>query len=65
MMTRIAAFAPDTGSSSGGTRWYSAEPIRYPDPNVIVLDPRFQRIVLGQAAIERIATGFRFTEGMA
>jgi gluconolactonase len=28
-----------------------------------VIDPRFDRIVLGLAAIERIATGFRFTEG--
>src|SRR5205807_9793033 len=28
-----------------------------------VLDPRFQKYVLGNAAIERIATGMRFTEG--
>ncbi len=41
------------------------EPIRYPDPDVIVIDPRFQPLVLGYAAIERIATGFRFTEGPA
>ena len=30
-----------------------------------MLDPRFQHIKLGHAAIERIATGFRFTEGPA
>jgi len=42
----------------------SAEtPIRYPDPNIKVLDPRFQKYVLGNAAIERIAGGCRFTEG--
>src|SRR3954454_1237281 len=41
----------------------SPAPIRYPDPNIVVLDPRFQSLVLGNAAIERIATGFRFTEG--
>lgn len=57
------ALAPDTGSGSGGSRWDSTAPIRYPDPDIIVLDPRFQRLVLGNAAIERIATGFRFTEG--
>jgi gluconolactonase len=45
------------------SRWESAEPIRYPDPDVVVLDPRFQKIVLGNAAIHRIATGFDFTEG--
>jgi gluconolactonase len=47
------------------SRWESPGPIRYPDPDVIVLDPRFQAMVLGNAAIERIATGFRFTEGPA
>ena len=47
----------------GASRWEQAGPIRYPDPDVIALDPRFERIILGHAAIERIATGFRFTEG--
>jgi gluconolactonase len=45
------------------SRWESSSPIRYPDPDVVVLDPRFQKIVLGNAAIRRIATGFAFTEG--
>jgi gluconolactonase len=45
-------------------RWApGAAPIRYPDPDIRVLDPRFQRYVLGNAAIERIAGGCRFTEG--
>ncbi|HBK05410.1 MAG TPA: gluconolactonase [Acetobacteraceae bacterium] len=44
-------------------RWDSASPIRYPDPDVIILDPRFHKIVLGNAGIQRIATGFDFTEG--
>lgn len=51
------------GNDAG--RWGSTAPIRYPDPDVIVLDPRFQHLVLAMAAIERIATGFRFTEGPA
>jgi gluconolactonase len=37
--------------------------VRYPDPNIKVLDPRFAPLVLGNAAIETIATGCRFTEG--
>jgi gluconolactonase len=53
--------APEAGRS----RWDSTAPIRYPDPDVVVLDPRFQHLVLPMAAIERIATGFRFTEGPA
>ena len=42
-----------------------AEPgiVRYPDPNIKILDPRFAPLVLGNAAIERIADGCRFTEG--
>jgi gluconolactonase len=45
-------------------RWdAAAAPVRYPDPDIRVLDPRFQKYVLGQAAIERIAGGCRFTEG--
>ena len=34
---------------------------RYPDPRIEALDPRFRKI--GNAAIERIATGFRWCEG--
>src|SRR5580704_2569828 len=41
----------------------AAEPIRYPDPSLKVLDPRFQSLILGNAAVERIATGMRFCEG--
>src|SRR5947207_835916 len=49
---------------ASGNRWESgAEPIRYPDPDIKVLDPRFQKYVLGNAAIERIAGGCRFNEG--
>ena len=51
--------------AGGLSRWDSTAPIRYPDPDIRVLDPRFQPLVLGHAAIERIATGFRFTEGPA
>jgi gluconolactonase len=35
---------------------------RYPDPRVEALDKRF-RYKIGNAAIERIATGFRWAEG--
>ena len=51
--------------SANPLRWESSAPIRYPDPNIVVLDPRFRHLVVAMAAIERIATGFRFTEGPA
>jgi gluconolactonase len=52
-----------TNETTPRDRWYSTAPVRYPDPNIVVLDPRFEPLVLGHAAIERIVTGCRFTEG--
>ena len=43
-------------------RWPDG-PVRYPDPAVQVLDPRFERYRIGNAAVERIATGCRWAEG--
>jgi gluconolactonase len=61
MITGAAAAADF--SASGGAAWAAEPPIRYPDPNIKVLAPRFQQYVLGNAAIERLAGGCRFTEG--
>ena len=52
----------DTSIPEG--RWQDgAAPIRYPDPDIKVLDPRFRNTCWPMAAIERIAGGCRFTEG--
>ena len=45
------------------SRWDTPAPIRYPDADIVSLDPRFASIALGHAAIARIATDCRFTEG--
>ena len=47
--TRVGVATPET--ERGLSRWESAAPIRYPDPDIVVLDPRFQHMVLGHAAI--------------
>ena len=59
--TSIAAVDISAGSAALGA--FRDEPVRYPDPSFKVLDPRFQSLILGNAAVERIATGMRFTEG--
>jgi gluconolactonase len=41
--------------------WQPAE--RYPDPAIQTLDPRFDKLRLYSAAIERLVTGFRWAEG--
>jgi gluconolactonase len=63
--TPLTHHAAVVGSASRGSasRWESSAPIRSPDPNIIVLAPRFQPMVLGNAALERLATGLRFTAG--
>jgi len=40
-----------------------SRPVRYPDPAIEVLDKRFRPYILGSAALERIWTGGRWTEG--
>src|SRR5260370_10900423 len=38
-------------------------PVPYPDPAVEVLDPRFSKYKVGNAAVERLYTGTRWSEG--
>jgi gluconolactonase len=42
-----------------------AEPVRYPDPDVVVLDKRFAKIKMGNSAITRLHTGMLWAEGPA
>ncbi len=45
-------------------RWHTPQTvIRYPDPAIEIFDRRFARYRLGSAAVERIWTGGRWTEG--
>jgi gluconolactonase len=59
--TTIAAIAALTPRALA--RWSGSNPVRYPDPAVQVLDPSFGKYRLGLAAVERLATGFRWSEG--
>lgn len=40
-----------------------SRPVRYPDPAVQVIDPSFAKYRLDNAAVERLATGFHWSEG--
>lgn len=42
-----------------------AAPVRYPEPDVKVLDPRFANIKLGSSPIQRLHTGTLWAEGPA
>ena len=45
------------------SRRWDQEIVRYPDPAVEVLDPRFLAYRIGNTAIERLFTGTRWAEG--
>ena len=58
--------APPTVISNPPRQWgHHAPPNIYPDPDVIVIDPSFAALRVGNNAIHRIATGFTWAEGPA
>jgi gluconolactonase len=46
-----------------GRDWKDSASVRYPDPEVVVVDPRFAKYKVGNAVIERLWTGCRWAEG--
>ena len=54
------------GPANGSPRdWSGSDPVRYPDPDVLVLDERFAKYKVGNAAIQRLWTGALWAEGCA
>jgi gluconolactonase len=45
--------------------WSGKNPIRYPDPDIVVLDPRFAKYKIGNTPIQRLHTGALWAEGPA
>ncbi|BBK43137.1 gluconolactonase [Allostella vacuolata] len=56
-----AATAAMAAAPAAFAQWQAER--RYPDPLVEVLDPAFNKYRLGLAGVERLATGFRWSEG--
>lgn len=62
-----SAQAPPEPVSSRATErdWSGSNPSRYPDPDIIALDPRFRRCMQFNAPIQRLYTGTLWAEGPA
>src|SRR5690242_3555925 len=47
--------------------WTGSSPVRYPDPDVVVIDPRFAKYKLGNTLIQRLyhSSGMLWAEGTA
>jgi len=56
-MIPTAALARDYGPDAG--------PVRYPDPDLVVLDKRFNKYKIGNTPIRRLHTGMLWAEGPA
>jgi gluconolactonase len=50
---------------AGERDWTGQRPLRYPDPDLRVLDRRFEKYRLGNTAIQRLYTGTLWAEGPA
>jgi gluconolactonase len=45
--------------------WTGDAPVRYPDPDIVALDPRFRAYIIGNTPIRRLHTGTLWAEGPA
>ncbi|MFB3828318.1 MAG: SMP-30/gluconolactonase/LRE family protein [Bryobacteraceae bacterium] len=61
-MTRRSLFA---GALLAQRDWSGREPVRYPDPDVVILDKRFAAYRIGNTPIRRLHTGMLWAEGPA
>ena len=61
--TAARAQTPPDGTTT--TRQYGphAEPTRFPDPDIVVLEKRFAKIKIGNTPIRRLHTGMLWAEG--
>lgn len=63
MVTGLAAVT--SGKALAERDWSGKNPVRYPDPDIVVHDPRFAKYKLGNTAIQRVDSGMLWAEGPA
>src|SRR5687768_7298035 len=63
LLTAAAALIP--GIALARDYGPNAEPVRYPEPDVVVLDKRFGKYKIGNTPIRRLHTGMLWAEGPA
>lgn len=65
LLTGAAATLAGASLADGDRYSPGAPPVRYPDPDILVLDPRFAKIKIGNTPIQRLYTGMLWAEGCA
>src|SRR5262245_56910976 len=57
--------APAAAAPQSQRDWSGSNPVRYPDADIVVLDPRFAKYKIGNTPIRRLHTGMLWAEGPA
>ncbi|HVP47901.1 MAG TPA: SMP-30/gluconolactonase/LRE family protein [Bryobacteraceae bacterium] len=60
-----AGFAAAASAAYAQRDWSGNNPVRYPDPDIVVLDKRFNKYKIGNTPIQRLYTGTLWSEGPA
>jgi len=64
--TFLTSFAVSAATTTLLSRdWSGQTPERYPDPDVIVIEPEFEKLIQGNSPIRRLHTGMLWAEGPA
>src|SRR5499427_8040351 len=61
----VTATAAATALGQGREYAENSAPQRYPDRDIMVIDPRFNKYKIGNAAVQRLFTGMAWAEGPA
>jgi gluconolactonase len=64
-LARVGAQAPTISPIPTPRDWTRQDPIQYPDPDIIALDPRFRRYIVNNTVIRRMHFGTLWAEGPA
>jgi gluconolactonase len=60
-----AAQTPAIAPKATPRDWSGQQPVQYPDPDIVALDKRFERYMIGNTVIKRLYTGTLWSEGPA
>lgn len=63
--TFLTSLASGAAATAFARDWSGQNPERYPDPDVIALEPAFQKYIQGNSPLRRLHTGLLWAEGPA
>jgi gluconolactonase len=61
----VSAARAQQSAAAAPRDWSGQTPVRYPDPDIVALDNRFRRYMVGNTSIKRLYTGTLWSEGPA